>query len=141
MACVFFLPVAPLDRGDWIHAPRLPLGEPYRGVCHVTPGEPFEPSESDQRTLCNCGYARGPCNRIPADAPDAVRFSVVDDSCGRIQITWVIEKDHWPVEFGTVGYEAGKLWLENSTLAAQAMAFIRSYLEESRGEFASTTAS
>src|SRR5450432_25581 len=104
MACPFFMPVARLDRGDWIHAPRLPLGEPYRGMCHVVEGEPFDPTESDQRELCNCGYARGRCRRVPPESPGAVRFSVAEDTGDRVKITWVMEKDHSPLEFGTFEY-------------------------------------
>lgn len=138
MPCVFFYPVALLDRGDWIHAPRLPLGDPYRGTCHAVPNQPFEPAESEQRELCNCGYARDRCDRIPPGAPDAVRFSVSDEAHGRLQITWAIERDHSPIEFGTFEYVAapeggdGKLSLGNALgnalLTAQALAFVRSYL-------------
>jgi hypothetical protein len=127
MPCPFFFPVARLDRGDWIHAPRLPLGDPYRGVCHAIPAELFEPPESDQRELCNCGYARGKCGRIPLEAPDAVRFSVVDDSDGRLKITWVVEKDHMPLDFGIVECAEGSMAGFNALLAAQADAFVRSY--------------
>jgi hypothetical protein len=133
MACPFFMPVARLERGDWIHAPRLPLGDPYRGICHAVEGEPFEPTESDQRDLCNCGYARGHCNRVPGDSADAVRFSVANDKGGLIKITWVIEKDHSPVEFGTLEYCEGKLLdarsIGGTLLATQASAFIESYVD------------
>jgi hypothetical protein len=122
------MPVARLERGDWIHAPRLPLGDPYRGVCHALESEPFEPSESEQRELCNCGYARGRCNRLPENAPDAVRFSITGDADGRVQIVWVIEKDHSPAEFGTLEYAGGRLSSAGPLLAAQANAFINSYL-------------
>jgi hypothetical protein len=129
MACPFFMPVARLERGDWIHAPRLPLGDPYRGICHAVEGEPFEPTESDQRDLCNCGYARGRCNRVPAESADAVRFSVTDDKGGLIKITWVIETDHSPVEFGTLEYCEGQLSEASPLLTAQASAFVSSYVE------------
>lgn len=127
------MPVERLETTDWIHAPRLPLGDAYRGVCHSQPQDPFEPVESDQRDLCNCGYARDRCSRLPPEAPDAVRFSVIGDTGGRVRIVWVIEKDHSPVEFGALEYADGKLAFENFSatplLTAQATAFIHSYLD------------
>jgi hypothetical protein len=130
MACPLFMPVARIDRGDWIHAPRLPLGDPYRGVCHAIEAELFEPAESDLRELCNCGYARGRCSRMPLDSPDAVRFSVIDDTGGCVKITWVIEKDHAPVEFGTLEYREGQLSEASPLLTAQALAFVKGYVAE-----------
>jgi hypothetical protein len=127
------MPVERLESMDWIHAPRLPLGDAYRGVCHARPHELFDPAEADQRDLCNCGYARDRCGRLPAGAPDAVRFSVISDAAGRVRIIWVMEKDHSPGEFGTLEYAEGELSSENFSatplLPAQAIAFIRSYLD------------
>jgi hypothetical protein len=127
------MPVERLESAGWLHAPRLPLGDAYRGVCHARPHDLFDPAESDQRDLCNCGYARDRCGRLPADAPDAVRFSVIGDDGGRVRIIWVIEKDHSPVEFGTMDYADGELSSKRSSatplLAAQATAFIHSYLD------------
>ena len=133
MSCPYFMPVERLETMDWIHAPRLPLGDAYRGVCHAQPHDPFEPAESDQRDLCNCGYVRDRCSRLPTGAADAVRFSVTGDADGRVRIIWVIEKDHSPLEFGTLEYAEGKLAFENFSaaplLTAQATAFIRGYLD------------
>ena len=133
MPCPYFMPVERLETMEWIHAPRLPLGDAYRGVCHAQPQDLFEPAESHQRDLCNCGYARDRCGRLPTGAPDAVRFSVIGDAGGCVRIIWVIEKDHAPVEFGTLEYAVGKLSFENFStaplLTAQATAFIRSYLD------------
>jgi hypothetical protein len=127
------MPVERLETIEWIHAPRLPLGDAYRGVCHAQPNDLFAPAESDQRDLCNCGYARDRCGRLPAGAPDALRFSVIGDAGGRVRIIWVIEKDHSPLEFGTLEYAEGELAFENFSatplLTAQAAAFVRSYLD------------
>ncbi len=127
MACVYFFPIAQLELGDWIHAPRLPLGAAYRGVCRAT-SDAFEPPESEQRELCNCGYARGRCGRMPADAPDAIRFSVTENR-GDLQLRWVIEKDHMPVEFGSIASTEASLAIAPELLAAQARAFIQSHGE------------
>ena len=54
----------------------FPLGEMWDGVCHAAPGADFRPDESALRNLCNFGYARGQCGRVPAAGPDAARFSV-----------------------------------------------------------------
>jgi hypothetical protein len=133
MPCPFFMPVERLEATEWLHAPRLPLFDAYRGVCHSQPPDLFEPAESDQRDLCNCGYARNRCSRLPTGAPDAVRFSVIGDACGRVRIIWVMEKDHSPVEFGTLEYADSKLSSQTFSatplLTAQATAFIRSYLD------------
>lgn len=113
MACPFFMPIERLDDGPWIHAPRLPLGGSYRGTCHARPGEVIEPPDS-HRDLCNCGYARGRCDRFPEDSvADAVRFSMTGN-----QLTYVLERDCAPVEHGIVTDAAGEL------LSRQARAFM-----------------
>ena len=100
------MPVGELDAGAWTHAPRLPLGGTYRGVCRAQPADAFEPPESAQRDLCNCGYARGRCDRFPEDgAADAVRFSVTGDRDGRVKLVYIFEKDHAPAGHGALEYE------------------------------------
>jgi len=83
--------------------------------------------------VCNCGYARGRCDRFPADSvEDAVRFSITDDAAQRLRMVYVLEKDHAPVEYGSMEYaiEAAQLSGDhiNGALAPQARAFIESYL-------------
>ena len=100
MACPFFVPVRPMDdesgsgdAGPWLIPPRLPLGEAFHGFCHATPGTPFEPPETEQRELCNCGYVRGRCGHFPADgAADAVRFSARSKGKARLEIVYILEK-------------------------------------------------
>lgn len=137
MACPFFVPLRRLDEGPdsgpWLNPPRLPLGEAYRGTCLAQPGEPFEPPESAQRELCNCGYARGRCNRFPAGSrDDAVRFSVRIDMAGIVEVVYVFEKNHSPAEHGAFQYqirEARMIGLpSNLGLEQQARAFLESYL-------------
>lgn len=131
MPCPFFLPTHRLDCGAWVRPPRLPLGDPYAGVCHSDPSAPVEPPEAHQRELCNCGYARYRCAHFPEDAAaDAVRFSVVEDTAGRIELVYVIEKDHAPAEHGRLVYvqDADRLEGPHTTglLARQARAFLES---------------
>ena len=133
MACPFFVPSRRLENAAWVIPPRLPLGDPFGGACHAHPADIIEPPESQQREICNCGYARGRCDRFPAnDAPDAVRFSVTDDSPARLSVVYVVEKDHTPAEFGTLEYTVADARLAGSpigdVLAHQARAFLESYL-------------
>ena len=133
MACPFFMPMRVLDQGAWTNPPRLPLGEPYYGTCVARPADLFSAAEAVQRELCNCGYARGQCDRFPEDsAADAVRFSVKADSGGRVRLVYVVEKDHAPLEHGELEYDAAaKRPVTGHTselLEAQARAFAESYL-------------
>jgi hypothetical protein len=129
MPCPLFMPAEPFEPIDWLHPPRLPLGDAYRGTCHAQPDAPCEPPDSDQRDLCNCGYARGRCERLPPGAPDAIRFSITNDAGGTLRILWIIEKDHSPVEFGAIEYAEGKLSPASPLLTAQAIAFVRSHFD------------
>jgi hypothetical protein len=132
VACPFFLPVSRLDQDAWIHPPRLPLSDPYQGVCHAD-HELFEPSEQSQRELCNCGYARGHCDRFPVEsAADAVRFSITGEQEGIVELVYVVERNYAPVEYGQLQYSKAESRLTNpaigEVLAAQARAFLGSYL-------------
>jgi len=110
------------------------LGDSFGGACHAHPAEVIEPPEAQhQRDLCNCGYARGRCDRFPGgNAPDAVRFSVTDDTPARLLVVYVVEKDHAPAEFGTLEYLIADARLDgpviSDILALQARAFLESYL-------------
>jgi hypothetical protein len=110
------MPLARVDAQEWIHAPRLTLIDEYRGTCLA--GDAFEPDESAQRDVCNCGYASGRCDRFPVGSPDAVRFSVIAED----RILWVLEKDHVPVEHGMADDRAVE-----GILGAQIRAFAESY--------------
>ncbi|HLH39629.1 MAG TPA: hypothetical protein VKX39_10815 [Bryobacteraceae bacterium] len=129
MACPFFVPVEPLGRRHWRHAPRFPLGEAYRGVCQAA-AEPFTPPESRLEEICNCGYARLRCDRFPAGAPDAVRFSLIAEDKQRIRIVYVLERDHAPHSHGAIEYSKADAGLPGAAgrLEAQARAFVASHL-------------
>ncbi|MGH9647625.1 MAG: hypothetical protein ACRD4E_12515 [Bryobacteraceae bacterium] len=73
------------------------------------------------------------CDRVPGgSAPEAVRFSVTDDTPDRLSVIYVVEKDHAPVEFGTLQYAVESARLEgpvtSDVLVRQARAFLESYL-------------
>jgi len=133
VACPFFMPVTRLDQNEWIHAPRLPLGDPFNGVCHARPAEPFEPPDSSLDDLCNCGYARGRCDRFPAESTaDAVRFSVTSVDADSIRLVYILEKGHAPVEHGILRYATRQSCFVDepptAILGAQAQAFLESHL-------------
>jgi hypothetical protein len=137
VACPFFAPSRRLEIAGWIRPPRLPLGDSFGGACHAHPADIVEPPEARQRELCNCGYARGRCDRFPLDsAGDAVRFSITGETRNRLVVVYVVEKDHAPAEFGTLEYT----WVNDvdgahldgppigEVLSQQARAFLESYL-------------
>jgi hypothetical protein len=114
------MPSARVDASEWLHAPRLTLIDEYRGTCHVA--GVFEPDDSAQRDVCNCGYAGGRCDRFPEGSPDAVRFSVIGEDGPALRILYAFEKDHLPVSHDVI--EEAET---NEILAAQARAFAESY--------------
>jgi hypothetical protein len=133
VACPFFVPSRRLETAGWVRPPRFPLGDPFGGACHARPAEVIEPPEVRQRELCNCGYARGRCDRFPSDsAGDAVRFSITDETPAKLLVVYVVEKDHAPAEFGTLEYTVHDAHLDgphlSEVLAEQARAFLGSYL-------------
>ena len=129
------MPVSRFGDDLWIVPPRLPLNDAFRGVCRAgepSNGDAFEPLEKLQRELCNCGYARGWCERFPADsAADAVRFSILDDADGIVRLVYVLEREYAPVEHGIVEYsipESRPISDPSELLAAQARAFLEAYI-------------
>jgi hypothetical protein len=103
---------------------RAPLGAIFEGECERRgAGEP---------RLCNFGYARGLCAEFPAaSAADAVRFSVSGKAGGIVKIVWILEKDHAPLEHGSLEYaeSTGAFEVEPSgVLAVQARVFVENYL-------------
>jgi hypothetical protein len=129
MACPYFFPLARLDDRTWVVAPRLPLGDPYTGECRAQPVA-ITPDEPTLRQLCNRGYGRGPCERVPETAPsDAVRFHVASQDGSRLGIQYVFEKDCWPLRHGVLEYSEGSVGSgQDAILERQAMAFAESYL-------------
>lgn len=125
------MPVERDDQDLWILPPRLPLSDPWRGVCRAQ-AEPYDPPERAQRELCNCGYARGRCEHFPADtAADAVRFSITTEQDGIVRLVYVVERDYSPAEHGLLEYSIAESRLDgqvSEVLAAQARAFLASYL-------------
>ncbi len=152
MACPFFLPerllapevhrsTDPKD-GDvaWVTAS---LGGLFLGSCLARQDAPWVPDLERQRACCNRGYARQGCDRFPADAAgDQARFSAEPRPGGEIAIRYAIERNYYPAAHGTFVWSAepGELRCETGgdapdrkVLAAQARAFLESFLRHSEG--------
>ena len=130
MACPYFLPQERLaDKGK---RPRLPLGDPYSGVCRADPKSEWRPDEATLRISCNVGYASS-CPRFPqGPGADAIRFSVIGDEGGALRIFYVAERDHTALEHGTLEFSIGEGKFRgehsNHLLTEQAQAYAESYL-------------
>ncbi|MDQ6664373.1 MAG: hypothetical protein M3Z23_08265 [Acidobacteriota bacterium] len=125
MACPYFYPTEAMDGKRWPSPPRLPLGDPYAGICKAR-AEPYVPGESALRNLCNQGYARGSCAEFPVDAgPDAIRFGIARDSGGIVRIAFIVERDHLPHGHGAIEYSRELGWLLTEQLPASPAEEIR----------------
>ena len=151
MACPFFMPMERLENGSWQHAGRLPLGCGWSGVCTVPGHEGETPSQEELREFCNLGYAEG-CGRLPPERVwDSVRFAARAVSTGenraggRIQIRYICERGHRPVEHGELEFNVGELRWEtrhpDSRLQRMAECFLTSYLEKKKSREAARAAS
>lgn len=97
MPCPFFFPLGKQEQGNWLNAPRVPLGELHDGECRAQTS-PFTLSEH-----CNTGYGRGRCGYFPEQAEaDAVRFHLIADRGDRLEIQFILEKECWPLRHGTL---------------------------------------
>jgi hypothetical protein len=131
MPCPFFYPLLPAVASEWDVPPRLPLGRAYEGECRAA-APASSPDASQLYGSCYEGYARGRCERFPSDAKvDAVRFHVAQREGSLVRIQFVLEAGCWPVEHGVLEHRAGIGFAPppaNEILAAQASAFLASYL-------------
>ena len=132
MACPYFYPVEHFADREWPNPPRLPLGDPYHGMCLVNPTRETRPDMAALRQWCNLGNARGKCPRFPEEASaDAVRFMVAGDKDDVIKLQYVIEKDHAPLEHGPLEYSLKErrflVGHSSELLRRQAQAYLESY--------------
>jgi hypothetical protein len=152
LACPFFMPLERLENGTWLHAERLPLGGGWSGHCTAPEHEGETPSHDELREFCNLGYAEG-CGRLPRErAWDSVRFAarrVGSDADrgtgGRIQIRYVCEREHRPIEHGTLEFYAfDARWAEqhrDSRVQRLAECFLESYMEKKKRQEVTRAAS
>jgi hypothetical protein len=141
VACPFFMPMEKFENGSWLHASRLPLGCGWSGHCTAPGHEDTVPSQEELQEYCNLGYAGG-CARLPRErAWDSVRFGARTISTdgknligGHIQIHYVCEREHRPVEHGTLKFDtvAAHWELRHSDNRVQRLAecFLASYVEK-----------
>ena len=132
MACPYFYPVEPAERAAANNRPPLPLGDTWSGLCMAKPDCRCSPDASTVQRLCNLGYAREKCANVPADGPDAVRFSISHDRDGLIGVYWVMEKNHLPFTHGPLEYSRADAAFRSvhpdACVARQAQAYVTSYL-------------
>jgi hypothetical protein len=169
VACPFFMPIERLANGGWPHPARLPLGCGWSGQCTAPEHEGETPSEGELEA-CNLGYAAS-CRRLPQQrAWDAVRFAMVAplevtpdatmpvgirDREGRngdggdvkrsLQVRYVCERAHRPVEHGKLEFDAieSKWPRPHPDARVQRMAecFLASYLARKKSPIADAAAS
>jgi hypothetical protein len=143
------MPIERLENGNWPHPARLPLGGGWRGECTASGHEGEIPSQQVLEAYCNLGYAHD-CAWAPRErAWDAVRFApcAARDREGEtkrsadgniashiVELRYVCERDHRPVEHGILGYDLTRTtWLRpHSDARVQKMAecFLESYLKK-----------
>jgi hypothetical protein len=132
MACPYFCPTSP-QAAAGTETAMLPLGDAFAGTCCAVPGQPWQPDPATSRPLCNLGYARGRCDRFPADAgPDAVRFTIRHDDGALLRLYYVLERDHHPFAHGPLEFVTATASFARAPasqqLAYQARAYVASYL-------------
>ena len=112
-----------MDWPAWRGRFRPPLGRPHSGTCRAEPPNPILPDAELLMDCCNVGYARGRCERVPAAADDAVRFSHGPSG----EVRWSFERNHLPAHYGTTvpGEESGQGSVLDSQIAAFAAAIAR----------------
>ena len=110
----------------------MPLGDSWSGICRAAPTGEWLPDPHSLQQLCNFGYAREKCARVPADGADAVRFGISDDREGLIRIYWVMEKDHLPFAHGPLEYSRADASFRaahpDTCVTQQAQAYVSAYL-------------
>ena len=132
LACPFFVPTKKIDGGAWPHPSRLPLGSGWRGHCSAPGHEGVEPAEHEITQYCNLGYA-AQCTRIPSQRScDAVRFAVTGDRGSHIDLTYVCEAGHRPIDHGVLQYQVEAChWTsvhQDSRIQRMAECYLESYL-------------
>jgi len=131
--CPYFIPTERFDDGGFVHPGRLPLGAGYRGHCGAPGHDGATPTEEELKQSCNLGYARN-CSRLPQERPsDAVRFSILRDRDGQIDVCYVEELNYLPGDHGNLQYDSMlQRWIAmHPTARVQALAecFLQSYLQ------------
>lgn len=127
MSCQFFEPLAPVLDPQFRNG-RLPLIQEHEGMCHAGGADTFA-----NGPVCNHGYARGNCERFPKEEPSiALRYSVLRCDGRELEVLCIAEENHVPVRSRRLHFSPDLNRLSemdlDACLAAQAIAFSRSYL-------------
>jgi hypothetical protein len=138
LACPFFVPREILNDGSWPHPSRLPLGAGWTGNCCAS-GRELAASDSHLREFCNLGYATA-CPHLPQQRDwDAVRFSVSRAGPEQVTICFVCERDHAPIEHGTLTFDVMReVWLDVHP-DARVLTLANCYLEAYRARHRSVS--
>lgn len=174
MACPFFMPLEKLENGAWPHPARLPLGGGWSGRCTVPGHEGEIPTQSALEEFCNLGYAAKCGRLPQDRTWDAVRFVVTGGAQTRdgqgspsnespsndgksnyhagtrrvsnriVQLRYVCERDHQPVEDGRLQFDAGgDRWVQrhaDERVQKMAECFLESHLAKRKLQAADDTA-
>ena len=135
MACPFFSPTEPAQDIALPHPGRLPLGAAWRGACGAPGGELVQLGPVELES-CNLGYANG-CPRLPKErTADAARFVVSKNSQDRLQIQFVLELKHLPIQHGSLEYSRNPpAWTSphsDPSIQKLAECFVQSYVARNR---------
>jgi hypothetical protein len=136
MPCPFFEPQA--LAADPAHPnARLPLLDEYDGVCRAA-AEAFRVPRDLRFPCCNHGYSRGSCSRFPAsETRSSIRFDVLSANRESLELLFVEERDHFPLNWRSVRYIVGTEsidpGLDDGCARAQILAFCKSYLRRFPG--------
>ena len=112
----------------------LPLGDVWAGECRALPSPIPALQDTSLDHSCALGYARGRCPRFPPgnDGADAVRFTIRGDDGARLQLLYVLERDHHPLAHGGLEFSLAFSQFVPSPLEdifrRQAEAYVESYL-------------
>lgn len=125
------MPTHKSDDAGWLHPSRLPLGAGWSGHCCAPGNEGATPSDESLKD-CNLGYAAS-CPHLPRErSADAVRFSIARDRNSQLELSFVSELAHRPVEHGTLIYDVVLCqWLSshpNPCTQKMADCYVESYL-------------
>jgi hypothetical protein len=138
------MPIEKLENGSWPHTHRLPLGCGWSGHCSAPQHDGEIPSQNELREFCNLGYAER-CARLPRErAWDSVRFGartiggnsngVGMMQTGMVQLRYVCERDHRPVEHGFLEFDpALDRWLKSHAdrrVQRMAECFLTAYFDK-----------
>jgi hypothetical protein len=119
---------------EWPRHPRVPLGEPYWGVCRCGESE-FQPDSETVRECCNFGNVRARCARFPATAEyDTISLTAWSGGDGAVEVQYIMERDHTPVSHGRLQFSGGDFEKNKApdAVLSQARAFAESYLRSKR---------